>query len=516
MKRVLISLCFVFSLAGLAVAQTGTSQPDPVTRSNDFQVVDPDREPKRRIPATGPASTLPGAAPHRLSTDNEPAFLASSPGCIRPNEILLVSGERLSVLQIENAYLQQGSLSIPLKLLNRSDRQLAFRLPAAIPDENSEYSLSLHDKRRGNILSGLKVSACPVITVAQVESGQELLVFGALEVQDPVRAELENLGVVIGQSYSLVGLGQFMFVIRSQELTSLRDQLKDKFPDVLIDQNLDLEASAAKPRLYAARMIGWENSQRCGDTNASLKIGLLDGEIEISHPAFKGGGIVTHDFIVGREKDNSHATAIASALIGHAPELGIQGLLQNIILHNAIVLRQRQDGVAKASVEAIVLGMDWMITSGVRVVGISLATLQENRVLEKVVSIANSKSLLIFAAAGNFGPEARPSYPAALPDVFAITAVDAAFRLFSGANTGRYIDFAAPGVDVWLAMADGKAGYQTGTSFAVPYAMAVAANYLKRNTALSRQVLEKVLQQGSRTLSANSELFQLRLIQVAC
>jgi subtilisin family serine protease len=68
---------------------------------------------------------------------------------------------------------------------------------------------------------------------------------------------------------------------------------------------------------------------------------------------------------------------------------------------------------------------------------------------------------------GNGGKEA-PAYPAAHPDVIAVTAIDADARIYKKANRGEYIDLAAPGVDVWAAKAGGGGSYRSGTSFAVP------------------------------------------------
>jgi hypothetical protein len=295
-----------------------------------------------------------------------------------------------------------------------------------------------------------------------------------------------------------------MFIIRSSDADNLITDMQLRFPDISIDENADLSASAGKPRLFASDMIGWNTNQKCVASQKSLKIGLLDGAIDLAHPAFDAHKIVSHDFLETAQQNLTHATAIASSLIGEAPELGVKGLVSGARIFNAIVLRQTLEGHAKASVKAIVLGMDWLIINKVRLVGVSLATTKENRVLQKVFATGNLKGMLIFTAAGNFGPEAPPAYPANFPDVFAITAIDAANRVYSGANTGDYIDFAAPGVDVWLATPNGGAAYQTGTSFAVPYALAVAAAYVQKNAQLSRSLLDKILKNGARKIPNNS------------
>ena len=74
--------------------------------------------------------------------------------------------------------------------------------------------------------------------------------------------------------------------------------------------------------------------------------------------------------------------------------------------------------------------------------------------------------MLIVAAAGNNGPGAAPSYPAAYPGVIAVTAVDRNLAIYSRATQGEYIDIAAPG---------GGGIARSGTSYAVPFISAAAA-----------------------------------------
>ena len=55
------------------------------------------------------------------------------------------------------------------------------------------------------------------------------------------------------------------------------------------------------------------------------------------------------------------------------------------------------------------------------------------------------------AAAGNAGPSSPPLFPAADPNVIAVTATNSDDKLFTGANRGDYIAVAAPGVDILAA-----------------------------------------------------------------
>ena len=137
------------------------------------------------------------------------------------------------------------------------------------------------------------------------------------------------------------------------------------------------------------------------------------------------------------------------------------------------------------------------MSSGCEVVNISLAG-PPNRLLEKALARAAEANVVVMAAAGNGGPVARPMYPAAYDSVVAVTAVDAAQQVFRLANRGDYLALAAPGVDLRHARSGGGYVSSSGTSFAVPFAVAAAARlrHLQPQTDIITQLLESALDIG--------------------
>ena len=79
--------------------------------------------------------------------------------------------------------------------------------------------------------------------------------------------------------------------------------------------------------------------------------------------------------------------------------------------------------------------------------------------------------MIIVAAVGNDGAGAAPRYPAALPNVVAVTAVDARGRIYDKAVRGAHVDAAAPGVDIYVDTG-GAGHFVSGTSMAVPFVTA--------------------------------------------
>ena len=102
------------------------------------------------------------------------------------------------------------------------------------------------------------------------------------------------------------------------------------------------------------------------------------------------------------------------------------------------------------------------------------------------------KRIVLVAAAGNWGSADRPAYPAAYKEVVAVTAFSEERRAYSKANRGQYIDFAAPGVQIYTAVPRGGR-VQSGTSFASPYIAVLVALELQRDAKKTVDSLRKAL-----------------------
>ena len=204
-----------------------------------------------------------------------------------------------------------------------------------------------------------------------------------------------------------------------------------------------------------------------------LRIGMIDSAVDVTHPSLEKAAIHTRSFLSeDSEATNFHGTAIASIIV--ADSLPYQGLAPNSELYAASVFENDRETGEIASTVSLVRALDWLIVSKVDVVNISLAG-PPNRLLESALNRATSRGLIILAAAGNGGPVAEPMYPAAYDSVVAVTAVDKMRHIFRLANRGKYLDLAAPGVDLLHAKAGGGFAASSGTSFAVPFAATAAA-----------------------------------------
>lgn len=211
----------------------------------------------------------------------------------------------------------------------------------------------------------------------------------------------------------------------------------------------DMSVSAAQPLAPAA--------------SASLaRIGFVDGGIRRDHPALVSLSIESHG-CDGRLIPTAHGTAVASLLAGQSPNFS--GAAPGASLYAADVYCG--DDAPGGRVDEIARALAWLAVQNVTVMNLSFVG-PPNLVLEAVIKRVLARSIVVVAAAGNDGPNAKPLYPAAYAGVIAVTAVDARHKALLEAARGPYIAFAAPGADMVAAGIDPEYQPVRGSSFAAP------------------------------------------------
>jgi len=97
-----------------------------------------------------------------------------------------------------------------------------------------------------------------------------------------------------------------------------------------------------------------------------------------------------------------------------------------------------------------------------------------------MVRKAINSGIIVVAAAGNGGRWGSTIYPALIPGVLTATAVDKDKKLFSMADKGQFIDYAAPGVNILTLAPGNKYKLATGTSISSAHVSGVAALLLSQ------------------------------------
>jgi len=303
---------------------------------------------------------------------------------------------------------------------------------------------------------------------------QQWLVMAEPEVFD----ELAVKGYLFDRVTDLPGMGLLLAEVEapsSFEIYDVREGVIDVVGRGRAEVDLNHIYTAGAPVHHTVEGASPRNVLHfpAGMDDLALRLGMIDSLVDTAHPALQKANIHSRAFATeGAVLPAFHGTAIASIFAGR--DTDYVGLAPSAELYAAAVFEQDAARGEIASTVSLVRALDWLISSGVDVVNISLAG-PPNRLLEKALSRAAGRGVLILAAAGNGGPMAKPMYPAAYSSVMAVTAVDSHGRVFRLANRGDYVDLAAPGVGLLHARSGGGYATSSGTSFAVPFVATAAA-----------------------------------------
>ncbi|MFH1465886.1 MAG: S8 family serine peptidase [Pseudomonadota bacterium] len=264
-------------------------------------------------------------------------------------------------------------------------------------------------------------------------------------------------------------------------------------------------------RVGAARALAMEP----GDD--ALIVAIVDSGVALRHPELVGAlrpGADTVDLndvrltrglrlmgdTQGRDRepddDMGHGTGCASIIAarGLRVHAGLAGAAR-LLPMRALARAQKVDGREPTAVGAlpdIDAAVKLAVDLGARVLNLSFGTPASalrptDPVPHKaVVRYAHEHGCVLVAASGNSGDD-TVYYPAALPEVIAVGAVDAADRPSRFSTRGPHVALCAPGEAIPCA---GVEGYQenTGTSFAAPFVTAAAALVVARANRQSQPV----------------------------
>ncbi len=336
-----------------------------------------------------------------------------------------------------------------------------------------------------------------------VEPGEILIMTDSMPAAKQVQAKLSSEEFSVIRRKKLKNLGLVLSTYRTPDGMLVSEALKtirQLDPKLWVDANgrYGLNGNTAqKGNDYSFKLMGWPSKRNnCGE---KIRIGMIDTHVDIDHRVFKEADITAKSFVPNgvKQSPGEHGTALASLLVGKSRKDHYQGLLPKARLYSAGVFRVRDDDSIDTTSELLVKSVDWLVGQKVSVINMSLGG-QRNLILEAALKQAMRSGVVVVAAAGNNGSNAVPVYPAAQKRVIAVTAVDAQKKIYYKANQGKYIDFSAPGVDIWLLAKNGKFQYFSGTSYATPFVTVVAALAKKKSKSYSS--LMKVISQKSKDL----------------
>jgi subtilisin family serine protease len=285
--------------------------------------------------------------------------------------------------------------------------------------------------------------------------------------------------------YQVIALAQANFIYQLMQDQVAQERVAQ---DLAQDPDLAGRTQEGDSAQYALGKLGvFDIHKLIKGTN--IPIAVIDSQIDVKHPDLDGVFADQYDAVGGAaEKPHPHGTGMAGAIAAHRKLMGIAPAARIFAVHAF----SNGPASAESTTFNILKGLDWAASKGVRVINMSFAGPSDPS-MSRALKMAHDKGIVLIAAAGNAGPKSPPLFPGADPNVIAVTATDSNDKIFSGANRGRYIAVAAPGVDILVPAPDDTYQLTTGTSVSSAEVSGIVALLLERNPNLGPEDIRKIL-----------------------
>jgi type VII secretion-associated serine protease mycosin len=217
---------------------------------------------------------------------------------------------------------------------------------------------------------------------------------------------------------------------------------------------------------------------------AGVVVAVIDTGVDFTHPDLRASLLTTcgYDFVnrdADPTDDNGHGTHVSGIVAATANNgLGGCGAAPEAKVMPIKVLGADGSG----SDSDVALGIRWAASHGAKVINMSLGGEGSSYTIDQAVAYAESRDVVIVAAAGNGDGAHNPLYltdfyPASAPGVLGVGATTSSDGIAPFSNYGPYVDVSAPGVDILSTTFGPAHGYASwsGTSMATPFAAGALA-----------------------------------------
>ena len=168
-----------------------------------------------------------------------------------------------------------------------------------------------------------------------------------------------------------------------------------------------------------------------------------------------------------------HGTQMALIAAGSVTPMGVEDVTPTV----PIIPVRTLDDNGLVSGFCLMQSMVFAVEHGARVISMSWGSPGDSTFFRDTIAYAQQQGAVLVAAAGN-EPTGQPIYPAAIPDVLAVAALDETGELWRQSNYGPFVDLAAPSFAALPVGYRGSAGTYGGTSIATAYTAHLIAQYL--------------------------------------
>lgn len=206
--------------------------------------------------------------------------------------------------------------------------------------------------------------------------------------------------------------------------------------------------------------------------SSAVIVAVIDTGIDLSNPDFAGRLVPGYDFVNHDDvamDDNGHGTHVA----GSVAATGNNGILiSGLDWSTKIMPVKVLNSSGKGSELDVYQGIMYAVDHGAQVINLSLGFSGYSTLVASAVEYAHQQGVTVVAASGNTG--SAVTFPASLPEVIAVGAVDNDENWQIYSNYGNALDVVAPGTNI---LSTGLTGpiYKTGTSMAAAQVSGLAS-----------------------------------------
>lgn len=215
---------------------------------------------------------------------------------------------------------------------------------------------------------------------------------------------------------------------------------------------------------------------------------------------------------------DNHGTAVSSCIAARMNSIDTVGLAPEAVIATAKIFEHSDASSGTITAQWVIDALWAAQQIGVRVTNSSWSKGVQSAAMDQKFTDTRNAGMVHFAASGN-GGIGTVAYPAVIGPVHAVGAIDwdgnradfadGCSNAGGGSNWGQELSWVAPGEDILTADRTGADGYVNGsvncgdgTSYACPYAAAVAALILSRDPTLDAAGVETIMRDNSRDLGA--------------
>ncbi|MBI5802848.1 MAG: S8 family serine peptidase [Verrucomicrobia bacterium] len=270
------------------------------------------------------------------------------------------------------------------------------------------------------------------------------------------------------------------------------DSARHALAELNDNSDFDVDYNYSVPRPAVTEPIAASSAQALNlkpDASApagQLRVGLIDAAVQRNSPygEFLLAGVSVAGDATPGTASPTHGTSMFETLLR-----GLASTQDKDAASSVRVLPVDVYGNAEnTSTFNVAVGIVEALNAGATVINLSLASAGDSQLLHNVIIKGAERGVLFIAAAGN-EPTTLPNYPAAYPEVLAVTA-GGKTGLASYANRGDFVDVAAPGSSIIYF--GGKAYMVSGTSASTAFVSGLAAGMKSSTGASAAAVTSKL------------------------